>query len=124
MDTKNASTKKFGWAGELPPRFDDRLVADEDYRGRVRSDPRGVLADEGVDIPPGVDLRFVQNTDETYYLALPPDPNEYLADENLALVSGGRPATGDRASTASSAGTLATVPSCVSSALTFGSVFV
>lgn len=123
MDTKNASTEKFGWAGELPPRFDDRLVADEDYRGRLRSDPRGVLADEGVDVPPGVDLRVVQNTDETCYLALPPDPNAYLADENLASVSGGRPATDGRSSTVSSAGSLATVPSCVSSALTLGSVF-
>lgn len=60
-----------------------------DLRRRFANDPRAVLAEQGFDVSPDVELRVAASTDETYYLAMSPDPNESLADENLGLVAGG-----------------------------------
>ena len=99
-----------------------KLSEDADLRRDIQADPRAAFAERGVDVPPGVELRVAANTDDTFHLVLPADPNEALADETLAGVSGGRAST---AGSLGSIGTASSAPSCwgtASSAGTIGSV--
>ena len=59
--------------------------------GRVEpgTEPHSALSEMGVDVPSGVDLRVSVNTDETFHVVFPPDPNTMLSDEALTAVSGG-----------------------------------
>ena len=60
------------------------------YRSRAVIDPRGVLADFGVELPSGVDIRVWDSTAEIRYLVLPMRPanTEGWSEERLAkLVS-------------------------------------
>ena len=99
--------------GEPIRSFGRELGENVDLRRRFEIDPRTVLEERGVFIPPGTELRVTANTDETYHFPLPPDPNVVLMDEDLAVVAAG---TGARASSASTVGTLAcsTGPSSMS----------
>ena len=96
-----------------------RLAADPELRRRLETDPRAVLMGTGTPIPENVEFRVVSNTDDTTWIAFPPDPNAELSDDMLAAVSGGA------ASSASSVGTVgcaSTVPSCWGTASSAGSL--
>ena len=56
------------------------------YRSRAVIDPRGVLADFGVELPSGVDIRVWDSTAEIRYLVLPMRPanTEGWSEERLA----------------------------------------
>jgi nitrile hydratase len=56
------------------------------YRARAVRDPRGVLADFGVSLPPGQEIRVWDSTAEVRYLVIPQRPagSEVLAEEQLA----------------------------------------
>ncbi len=56
------------------------------YRSRAVKDPRGVLADFGVQLPESVAIRIWDSTAEVRYLVLPqrPQGSENLAEEQLA----------------------------------------
>jgi len=58
------------------------------YRSRVVRDPRGVLADFGVSLPPGQEIRVWDSTAEVRYLVLPQRPagTEGLSEEQLAAL--------------------------------------
>ncbi len=75
--------------------------ADEEFKARFLSDPAAVLHEYGLPVPPGVELRAVENTDKVLYFALPLPPSDELSDEQLNQVAGG-----SSASTASSTGTI------------------
>ena len=98
--------------------FGHELGENADLLRRFETDPRSVLEERGVFIPPGTELRVTANTDETYHFPLPPDPNVALADEDLVLVAAG---TGARAGTASTIGSFgcSTGPSSMSTLSSF-----
>jgi nitrile hydratase subunit alpha len=56
------------------------------YRARAVKDPRGVLADFGVQLPQSVAIRVWDSTAEVRYLVLPQRPagTEHLTEEQLA----------------------------------------
>jgi nitrile hydratase len=56
------------------------------YRSRAVSDPRGVLADFGVTLPDGTEIRVWDSTAETRFIVLPmrPDGTEGWSEERLA----------------------------------------
>lgn len=56
------------------------------YRSRVVMDPRGVLADFGVTLPPGTGIRVWDSTAEVRYLVIPmrPPSTEDWSEERLA----------------------------------------
>jgi nitrile hydratase len=56
------------------------------YRSRAVSDPRGVLAEFGVELPEGTTLRVVDSTAEVRYLVIPMRPagTEGWSEERLA----------------------------------------
>lgn len=91
-----------------------------DLRRRFESDPRAVLEERGFDVATDVELRVTSNTDDVYYFAMPPDPNETLADESLGPVAGGT--TSSTASSVTSAATIgcSTAPSTLSSVGSLG----
>jgi nitrile hydratase len=56
------------------------------YRSRAVNDPRGVLADFGVTLPAGTDLRVWDSTAETRFIVLPMRPagTEGWSEDELA----------------------------------------
>ena len=48
---------------------------DPAFRARCEEDPGAVLAEEGVDLPPGMEVRFVADAADTVHVAMPVDPN-------------------------------------------------
>ncbi len=86
----------------------------------MQADPRAVMSSRGVDIAPEMDIRVHVNTDDTFYLAFPPDPNVALSDEALGVVAGGK--TASTAGCAGSASTLGCLASTVSTATTASSI--
>ncbi len=45
--------------------------ADEGYKKRLAADPMAVLAEEGIDVPQGVTVKVVEETEEVRFLVLP-----------------------------------------------------
>ena len=58
------------------------------YRARAVRDPRGVLAEFGVDIDPGVEIRVWDSTAELRYLVLPQRPagTDAMSEDELAAL--------------------------------------
>ena len=70
--------------------FVQEFHSDPELRARCESDPHGVLAENGVGVPLGYDVRFVADTADVHHFVLPPDPNASLDDEDLDMVVGGK----------------------------------
>jgi nitrile hydratase subunit alpha len=61
-----------------------------EYRSRVVREPRAVLAEFGMDVPDGVELRVADSTSEQRYLVLPRRPEgtaDWSQDQLAALVT-------------------------------------
>jgi len=58
------------------------------YRSRAVADPRGVLRDFGVELPPGTEIRVWDSTAEIRYLVVPmrPEGTEGLSEDELATL--------------------------------------
>lgn len=67
---------------------------DPAFRARAAADPHAVLAEQGVDVPPWIEVRIVEDTAETFHFVLPADPNAGLKDEDLAMIAGGKQKSG------------------------------
>ncbi len=95
---------------------------DPEFRSRADDDPRSVLTERDFELPPGVEVRFAEDTDDVFHLVLPPDPNVALSDEALGMVAGGKSAsTIGSAGSASTVSTICTTASCAASASSLGS---
>jgi len=73
--------------------FEARLVArawsDEDYRARLRSDPRGAIEEEtGITVPESITIEVLEETPEQAYLVIPTNRVE-IADDELEASGGG-----------------------------------
>ena len=67
-----------------------RFHADPDYRREVEADPVSAFREQGMELPSDIAVRVLANTDDTFYMVLPPDPNMDLGDEMLTAVAGGK----------------------------------
>ena len=68
-------------------RFGERYRADAEVRARIA---RGDVSDlGGLNLPPEMEFRVVEQTADTYYFPLPPPPGAALSDEALDSVAGG-----------------------------------
>ena len=98
--------------------FSREYHSNEGLRSRVDGgDFAPVIEALDVDVPQDMEVRVFCNTADTFYLVLQPDPSKTLEDNELVSISGG-----STFSTAGSIGTASTVPSCLSSASSAGSV--
>ena len=66
-----------------------RAGADPAFRAELLADPRAAIKKAyGVELPPSLELRVVEETPSVFYLVLPLQSEE-LTDEQLAAVAGG-----------------------------------
>jgi hypothetical protein len=64
--------------------------SDEDYKRQLLDDPASALAEAGAEVPDGVQLRVVEDSDTLRHLVIPTAPGEGEIDEqDLERVSGG-----------------------------------
>ena len=63
---------------------------DDALKQRFMSDPKSVLAEYDMDVPDGMDVKVVENSDNTVHITMPMAPrgNE-LSDEELSAAAGG-----------------------------------
>lgn len=65
---------------------------DAAFKKRFLTEPKAVLAEFGMDLPAGLEVKVVENSDKVMYLTLPPNPKTLggeLSDNQLDAVSGG-----------------------------------
>lgn len=57
--------------------------ADDELKERLLTEPSAVLAEHGIEVPSGIELRVVEDTDDVCHLVLPASPAGDLLDEEL-----------------------------------------
>ena len=63
---------------------------DDEFKKRLLANPSAVLTECGLEVPGGVEIRIVEDTDQILHLTLPAKSREgELSDAELAGVSGG-----------------------------------
>jgi len=62
--------------------------ADEDFKAKLLADPAAVLTAEGAELPEGLTIKAVANTDKVFHLVIPATPSD-LSDDDLDNVAGG-----------------------------------
>jgi Nitrile hydratase, alpha chain len=69
-----------------------RVVAqawtDDSFKRRLLSDPAATLRTEGIEVPDGIEIRVVENTDTVIHFVLPAMSGP-LSDEQLEQISAG-----------------------------------
>ncbi len=74
---------------ELEAQLIARAWQDGEFKQRLIADPNGTIAEAtGRPIPPGVEIRVMEETPTTLYLVLPQNAAE-LSDEQLDAAAGG-----------------------------------
>ena len=64
---------------------------DDALKQRFMADPKAVLAERGIDMPDNIDVKVVENSDNTVHITMPmaPDGHEDLSMEELSQAAGG-----------------------------------
>ena len=64
---------------------------DEALKARFMADPKAVLAEHGMDVPDGMDVKVVENADNCVHITMPAPPvgSVELSDEELSNAAGG-----------------------------------
>lgn len=66
--------------------------SDDGFKRKLLADPAATLKAEGIqaEVPAGLTIKAVENTDKVFHLVIPAKPTE-LSDDDLENVSGGLP---------------------------------
>ena len=70
-----------------------RSWSDEDYKARLLDNPHAVLTEAGVDVPPDIDVKVVEQMPGQVVLTLPHRPDDEdmeLDDSRLEAVAGAK----------------------------------
>jgi hypothetical protein len=62
---------------------------DASFKKQLLADPAAALKQQGIDVPRGLQVKVVENTDQVLYLVLPPKPSGEISEEDLERVAGG-----------------------------------
>ena len=69
--------------------------ADEKFKKRLLTEPAAVLKEHGIEVPAGMEVRVVENTDKVYHLTLPARPagevTELTGRQMKAVMGGDTP---------------------------------
>ena len=63
---------------------------DPAFKAELIANPAAALKAEGIDVPAGMTVTVLENTDKQFHLVLPPVQTDELSDEALDAVAGGR----------------------------------
>ena len=63
--------------------------ADESFKQKLLSDTMATLKAEGAELPAGLTVKAVENTDTVFHLVIPAKPRSDLSDDDLDKVAGG-----------------------------------
>lgn len=64
--------------------------ADESFKQKLLADTMATLKAEGAELPAGLTVKAVENTDQVFHLVIPAKPTATdLSDEDLDKVAGG-----------------------------------
>ena len=64
--------------------------ADEGFKRKLLADPAATLKAEGAELPAGLSIKAVENTDKVFHLIIPAKPSAAeLSEEDLDKVAGG-----------------------------------
>ena len=67
-----------------------RALTDAAFKERLMADPAKVFKEQGIAVPPGVEIRVLENTDTVVHLTLPASAAAgELSETELAGVTGG-----------------------------------
>jgi hypothetical protein len=95
LDTHSEGEEIMGETSETLKNWSQLVAqvwADEKLKRRLIDNPAAVLQEHGIDVPAGVEIRVVENTDKVSYLMLPPKPAggvSELTPGQLSSVAGG-----------------------------------
>ena len=64
---------------------------DDALKARFMSEPKTVMAEYGIHMPDGMDVKVVENSDNCVHIAMPEAPHGHddLSDEELSSAAGG-----------------------------------
>ena len=62
--------------------------SDDEFKAQLLSDPMKVFKENSMEVPVGMEVRMVENTDKITYFVLPSEPLDELSDEQLDGVAG------------------------------------
>jgi Nitrile hydratase, alpha chain len=88
LPRKNGITMNQEEQGKKMSQLLAKCWADEGFKQKVLADPATTLRAEGVELPPGLSIKAVENTDKVCHLVIPAKPTD-LSDEELETVAGG-----------------------------------
>ena len=64
--------------------------SDDVFKQKLMSDPKSVLKEQGIEVPPGLEIKTVENTAKVFHIVIPAKPTKNeLSDEDLDKVAGG-----------------------------------
>src|SRR5262245_16660882 len=66
-----------------------RAWTDDAFKARLLAEPGPTLAEQGFEMPLGIEVKIHESTATLVHLTLPPAPSEDLSDEQLDAVAGG-----------------------------------
>ena len=66
----------------------DRAMSDETFKAQLIANPVAILKAEGIEVPEGLEIKVLENSDTIFHLVLPVQTSE-LSDEDLDQVAGG-----------------------------------
>ena len=76
--------------GEKWGQIVSKTWTDESFKKRLLADPATILKEHGLEVPPGVQVKIVENTDKVFHLTLPPKSSaQELSEADLAAIAGG-----------------------------------
>jgi hypothetical protein len=62
---------------------------DPAFKAELIANPAAALKAEGIDVPDGITVTVVENTDKQFHLVLPPVPTDELSEGDLEAAAGG-----------------------------------
>jgi len=72
--------------GKKMSRLIAKCWADDGFKQKLLADPAATLTAEGVEFPPGLSIKVVENNDKECHLVIPAKPTD-LSDEDLTVIS-------------------------------------
>ncbi len=63
--------------------------SDDEFKAELLSDPMKVFKENSIEVPEGIEVRIVENTQDTVHCILPAEPSDELSDDQLDGAAGG-----------------------------------